>query len=59
MTKAKYGRQLSVSLSKQIISQIRALANQTEISMASWIRKAIEQALKTESTQKTKDGGQI
>ena len=48
MKRAKYHTQFSVSLPKQVISKIKTLAEQSEVSAAAWIRKVIQNALQDE-----------
>lgn len=53
MKKTKLQKQFSVSLSSQVISKIKVLAEKAEISAAAWIRKAIQKALQDD--QKKED----
>ncbi|GAB4490100.1 MAG: hypothetical protein OHK006_22510 [Thermodesulfovibrionales bacterium] len=48
MKKAKYQTQFSVSLPKQVISRIKALADKAEVSAAAWIRRVIQKKLQNE-----------
>ncbi len=45
MRKAKFNRPLTIALNKEIYQKIKKIADEQEISMASWVRQAIDKIL--------------
>ena len=54
MKKAQYVRQLSVSLPKQIIAQVKAITDKAQISMGEWVREAIQSKLNEPKKEESK-----
>ena len=49
MKEAKYSKAFTVALKQEVFDQVKRITDEKKISMAEWVRDAVDAALKTNS----------